>query len=149
MPEPTVTRGASNINDEHNGGFLDEDTARRRYRAASRRRSTGRSKPNFGRRDTPHRERTGQHEALVAALTSEHGAQARDDDEAPQSAEASAETATKGDAQRDSEEATREDTTGEASNAEAQRSTASAHFGWLGVQLAAGMTTFAGRHAEH
>ncbi|CCD20695.1 hypothetical protein, conserved in T. vivax [Trypanosoma vivax Y486] len=90
-----------------------------------------------------------KHEALVAALTRENGAQARDADEAPQSAGASAETATKGDAQRDRREAPRKDTTGEASNAETQSSTDSAHFGWLGVQLAAGMTTFAGRHAEH
>ncbi|KAH8614439.1 hypothetical protein ERJ75_000688000 [Trypanosoma vivax] len=90
-----------------------------------------------------------KHEALVAALTRENGAQARDADEAPQSTGASAETATKGDAQRDSRKAPRKDTTGEASNAETQSSTDSAHFGWLGVQLAAGMTTFAGRHAEH
>ncbi|KAH8609876.1 hypothetical protein ERJ75_001157700 [Trypanosoma vivax] len=90
-----------------------------------------------------------KHEALVAALTRENGAQARDADEAPQSAGASAETATKGDAQRDSRKAPRKDTPGEASTAETQSSTDSAHFGWLGVQLAAGMTTFAGRHAEH
>ncbi|KAH8603546.1 hypothetical protein ERJ75_001831800 [Trypanosoma vivax] len=90
-----------------------------------------------------------KHEALVAALTRENEAQARDAAEAPQSEGASAETATKGDAERDRREATRKDTTGEASNAETQSSTDSAHFGWLGVQLAAGMTTFAGRHAEH
>ncbi|KAH8605154.1 hypothetical protein ERJ75_001642200 [Trypanosoma vivax] len=90
-----------------------------------------------------------KHEALVAALTRENGAQARDAAEAPQSAGASAETATKGDAQRDTRKATRKDTPGEASTAETQSSTDSAHFGWLGVQLAAGMTTFAGRHAEH
>ncbi|CCD18234.1 hypothetical protein, conserved in T. vivax, partial [Trypanosoma vivax Y486] len=54
------------------------------------------------------------HEALVAALTRENGAQARDADEAPQSTGASAETATKGDAQRDSREATRKDTPGKA-----------------------------------
>ncbi|KAH8614434.1 hypothetical protein ERJ75_000687800 [Trypanosoma vivax] len=90
-----------------------------------------------------------KHEALVAALTRENGAQARDADEAPQNTGASAETATKGDAQRDSRKATRKDTPGEASTAETQSSTDSAHFGWLGVQLAAGMTTFAGRHAEH
>ncbi|KAH8609860.1 hypothetical protein ERJ75_001159600 [Trypanosoma vivax] len=90
-----------------------------------------------------------KHEALVAALTRENGAQARDADEAPQNTGASAETATKGDAQRDSRKATRKDTPGEASTAETQSSTDSAHFGWLGVQLAAGMTTFAGGHAEH
>ncbi|CCD21039.1 hypothetical protein, conserved in T. vivax [Trypanosoma vivax Y486] len=90
-----------------------------------------------------------KHEALVAALTRENGAQARDADEAPQSAGASAETATTGDAERDSRKATRKDTTGKASTAETQSSTDSAHFGWLGVQLATGMTTFAGRHAEH
>ncbi|KAH8603535.1 hypothetical protein ERJ75_001831600 [Trypanosoma vivax] len=90
-----------------------------------------------------------KHAALVAALTRENGAQARDAAEAPQSAGASAETATKGDAQRDSRKAPRKDTTGEASTAETQSSTDSAHFGWLGVQLAAGMTTFAGGHAEH
>ncbi|CCD20436.1 hypothetical protein, conserved in T. vivax [Trypanosoma vivax Y486] len=90
-----------------------------------------------------------KHAALVAALTRENGAQARDAAEAPQSAGASAETATKGDAQRDSRKAPRKDTPGEASNAERQSSANSAHFGCLGVQLATGMTTFAGRHAEH
>ncbi|KAH8605034.1 hypothetical protein ERJ75_001642100 [Trypanosoma vivax] len=90
-----------------------------------------------------------KHEALVAALTRENGAQARDGFEAPQSAGASAETATKGDAQRDTRKAPRKDTTGEASTAETQSSTDSAHFGCLGVQLAAGMQTFAGRHGEH
>ncbi|KAH8604409.1 hypothetical protein ERJ75_001721700 [Trypanosoma vivax] len=89
----------------------------------------GRSKPHFGRRDTPQRERTRQARALVAALTRENGAQARDAAEAPQSAGASAETATKGDAQRDSRKAPRKDTTGEASTAETQSSTDSAHFG--------------------
>ncbi|CCD19016.1 hypothetical protein, conserved in T. vivax [Trypanosoma vivax Y486] len=90
-----------------------------------------------------------KHEALVAALTRENGAQARDGFEAPQSAGASAETATKGDAQRDSRKAPRKDTTGEASTAETQSSTDSSHFGCLGVQLAFGMQTFAGRHGEH
>ncbi|KAH8603793.1 hypothetical protein ERJ75_001785700 [Trypanosoma vivax] len=90
-----------------------------------------------------------KHKALVAALTRENGAQARDADEAPQSTGASAETVTKGDAQRDSRKAPSKDTPGEESNADTQSSTNSAHFGWLGVQLAAGMTTFAGRHAEH
>ncbi|CCD18058.1 hypothetical protein, conserved in T. vivax, (fragment), partial [Trypanosoma vivax Y486] len=90
-----------------------------------------------------------KHEALVAELTRKNGAQARDAAEAPQSTGASAETATEGDAQRDSRKAPRKDTPGEASTAETQSSTDSAHFGWLGVQLAAGMTTFAGRHAEH
>ncbi|KAH8604396.1 hypothetical protein ERJ75_001723100 [Trypanosoma vivax] len=90
-----------------------------------------------------------KHAALVAALTHENEARARDAAEAPQKAGASAETATKGDAQRDSRKATRKDTTGEAGTAETQSSTDSAHFGCLGVQLAAGMTTFAGRHANH
>ncbi|KAH8604403.1 hypothetical protein ERJ75_001721600 [Trypanosoma vivax] len=70
-----------------------------------------------------------KHAALVAALTRENGAQARDAAEAPQSAGASAETATKGDAQRDSRKAPRKDTPGEASTAETQSSTDSAHFG--------------------
>ncbi|KAH8615094.1 hypothetical protein ERJ75_000620100 [Trypanosoma vivax] len=90
-----------------------------------------------------------RHELLVAALARENGAQARDAAEAPQSAGASAENDHKGDEQRDSRKAPRTDTKGEASDAETQSSTDSAHFGWLGVQLAAGMTTFAGRHANH
>ncbi|KAH8603333.1 hypothetical protein ERJ75_001832800 [Trypanosoma vivax] len=90
-----------------------------------------------------------RHETLVAALRRENGAQARDDGQAPQNAGASDETATKGDAQRDSGATGRKETPGEASSAETQSSTDSAHFGWLGVQLAAGMTTFAGRHDKH
>ncbi|KAH8604410.1 hypothetical protein ERJ75_001722400 [Trypanosoma vivax] len=90
-----------------------------------------------------------RHELLVAALTRENGAQARDAAEAPQSAGASAENENKGDAQRDSRKATRKDTTGEAGTAETQSSTDSAQFGKLGVKLDAGMTTFAGRHDNH
>ncbi|KAH8609873.1 hypothetical protein ERJ75_001158400 [Trypanosoma vivax] len=74
-----------------------------------------------------------KHKALVAALTRENGAHARDADEAPQSTGAGAETATKGDAQRDSRKAPSKDTPGEESNADTQSSTNSAHFGWLGV----------------
>ncbi|CCD19031.1 hypothetical protein, conserved in T. vivax, (fragment), partial [Trypanosoma vivax Y486] len=90
-----------------------------------------------------------RHETLVAALRRENGAQARDDGQAPQNAGASDETATKGDAQRDSGATGRKETPGEESNADTQSSTNSAHFGWLGVKLAAGMTTFAGRHDNH
>ncbi|CCD18590.1 hypothetical protein, conserved in T. vivax [Trypanosoma vivax Y486] len=90
-----------------------------------------------------------RHELLVAALNRENGGRARDAAEAPRDEGQPAETGNKGDAQRDSREATRTDTTGEASTAETQSSTDSAHFGWLGVSLAAGMTTFAGRHNDH
>ncbi|KAH8614901.1 hypothetical protein ERJ75_000640400 [Trypanosoma vivax] len=90
-----------------------------------------------------------RHEILVAALKRENGAQARDADEAAGGEGARAETATNGDAQRDTRKHTRKETTGEASTAETQSSTSSAQFGCLGVQLAAGMTTFAGRHADH
>ncbi|KAH8615093.1 hypothetical protein ERJ75_000620400 [Trypanosoma vivax] len=90
-----------------------------------------------------------RHELLVAALNTENGGRARDAAAARRDEGQPAETGNKGEQQRDSRKAGRKDTTGEASTAETQSSTSSAQFGWLGVSLAAGMTTFAGRHADH
>ncbi|KAH8604407.1 hypothetical protein ERJ75_001722200 [Trypanosoma vivax] len=90
-----------------------------------------------------------RHETLGAALSRENGGRARDADAAPRDGGQTAETGKPDDAQRDSRKAPRKDTTGEASTAGTQSTPGSAHFGCLGVQLAAGMTTFAGRHNDH
>ncbi|KAH8609859.1 hypothetical protein ERJ75_001160200 [Trypanosoma vivax] len=89
-----------------------------------------------------------KHEALVAALTAKmahrhatltrhHRARERAPKPQPKATHSG------------QQESNKKGHDGEASTAETQSSTDSAHFGWLGVQLAAGMTTFAGRHAEH